>query len=404
MAAYYNEHDPKAAAWLRELIRDGLIADGEVDTRSIVDVRPADLRGFQQCHFFAGIGGWSYALRLAGWPDDRAVWTGSCPCQPFSAAGKGHGEADTRHLWPAWFKLIRECRPRVVFGEQVAAAARTGWIDAVFADMEGVDYACGAVVLGAHSVGAPHLRQRLWFVAKSNGEHGMAQSERAERRPWRTGRDGADSGRSRGELAGPSEIGLLADWFVAESNGRDTLNGGLQRGGKHGLRAQGGCTDGPAGVAERAKDGMADHDGEGRSERGPSHDDHGRDARGHDVDGRGAHGERMGDASGTGQARERDELPGAQSEHEWRAASEPGGSWTDLEWLPCRDGNARPTQRGLFPMVTRLPSGLVPSGDPSASYANDTAEARVMRLRGYGNAIVPQVAAEFIQAYLEVWS
>lgn len=142
--AYYNEFDPNAAAWLRELIKRGLIADGEVDTRSIVDVRADDLRGFTQCHWFAGIGGWSYALRLAGWPDDRPVWTGSCPCPPFSAAGKGSkcpscggksclshplvtagwvcldcGEewrGDDRHLLPEFLRLIGECRPATVFG------------------------------------------------------------------------------------------------------------------------------------------------------------------------------------------------------------------------------------------------------------------------------------------------
>jgi DNA (cytosine-5)-methyltransferase 1 len=86
--AYYNEIDPFAAAWLRELIKAGLIADGEVDERSIELVRPDDLRGFTQCHFFAGIGGWSYALRLAGWPDDRDVWTGSCPVSAVERGGQ----------------------------------------------------------------------------------------------------------------------------------------------------------------------------------------------------------------------------------------------------------------------------------------------------------------------------
>src|SRR5690349_24417254 len=128
MTAYYNENDPKTAAWLRELIKAGLIADGEVDTRSIVDVRPDDLRGFTQCHFFAGIGGWSYALRLAGWPDDRPVWTGSCPCQPFSSAGRRLGEQDARHLWPVWKTLIEECQPPVLFGEQASGQGGASWL------------------------------------------------------------------------------------------------------------------------------------------------------------------------------------------------------------------------------------------------------------------------------------
>lgn len=167
MAAYYNEFDKYAAQWLRNLIAAGHIAPGDVDERSISDVRPSELVGYTQCHFFAGIGGWSLALRLAGWPDDRPVWTGSCPCQPFSVAGAGHGVADERHLWPHWFHLVRALRPRTVFGEQVDAAIAHGWLDAVQDDLEGEGYAFGAVGVPAAGVGAPHIRQRLWFVADS---------------------------------------------------------------------------------------------------------------------------------------------------------------------------------------------------------------------------------------------
>jgi hypothetical protein len=67
-SAYYNEYDKYAAQWLRNLIEAGHIAHGIVDERSIEDVTPGDLQGFTQCHFFAGIGVWSYALRRAGWP------------------------------------------------------------------------------------------------------------------------------------------------------------------------------------------------------------------------------------------------------------------------------------------------------------------------------------------------
>jgi len=168
MVAYYNEIDPYAAEWLRSLIRSGHIADGIVDERSISDVRPDELQEFTQCHFFAGIGVWSYALRSAGWEDDRPVWTGSCPCQPFSNAGSRKGITDERHLWPHWFHLIEQCRPSTVFGEQVASKDGLGWIDLVQADMEGEDYAIGSFDLCSAGFGAPHIRQRLWFVADTD--------------------------------------------------------------------------------------------------------------------------------------------------------------------------------------------------------------------------------------------
>ena len=166
---YYNEIDPFAVEWLAALIEDGLIAEGDIDNRSITDVTPNDIKGYRQHHFFAGIGVWSYALRQAGWPDDRSAWTGSCPCQPFSAAGQGKGTADERHLWPAWFHLIRECRPRVVFGEQVEAAIRHGWLDLVQSDLEGEGYAVGKAVLSSRYAGFDDERPRLYFVADTGG-------------------------------------------------------------------------------------------------------------------------------------------------------------------------------------------------------------------------------------------
>lgn len=168
MTAYYNEIDPHAAQHLRNLIDAGHIAPGVVDTRSIEDVTPNDLKGFRQCHFFAGIGGWSLALRRAGWPDDRPAWTASCPCQPFSAAGKGLGFADERHLWPSTHWLIGQHRPVVVFGEQSGSAYASDWIDLVQADVEAMGYAFGAVAFPSASVGAPHQRDRAYWVADSD--------------------------------------------------------------------------------------------------------------------------------------------------------------------------------------------------------------------------------------------
>ena len=167
MTAYYNEIDPYAAQWLRNLIAAGHIAPGVVDERSIEDVSPLDLMDYTQCHFFAGVAVWSYALRQAGWPDDRPVWTGSAPCQPFSAAGKGVGTADKRHLWPHFHHLISQRRPVTVLGEQVEAAIKHGWLDLVQADLEGIGYTFGATGVPAAGVGAPHIRNRLYWVANA---------------------------------------------------------------------------------------------------------------------------------------------------------------------------------------------------------------------------------------------
>lgn len=195
--AYYNENDPFAADWLQALIDAGAIAPGIVDRRSIDDVKARDVRDFDQCHFFAGAGGWSLALRLAGWDDSRPIWTGSCPCQPWSKAGRRAGAGDERHKWPQWFRLIGECRPATIVGEQVAGAGL--WLDGVFADLESVGYACGAADLPAACVGAPQDRARLWFLADSA-------------RRWREGRAGLRESRTFSHRHQPA----YRSWWDAE--------------------------------------------------------------------------------------------------------------------------------------------------------------------------------------------
>ena len=169
MRVYYNENDANAVQWLLTLMTEGVIPDGDVDDRSITDVSADDLADYDQCHFFAGIGGWAYALQLAGWDYVSGVWTGSCPCQPWSIAnvweGGGKGTEDERDLWPRWFDLIEKRKPAIVFGEQVPNAIKKGWLDRAFSDLETQDYTCAAAVLRADAYKAEHQRKRLYFVA-----------------------------------------------------------------------------------------------------------------------------------------------------------------------------------------------------------------------------------------------
>ncbi|ALU60920.1 methyltransferase [Pseudomonas syringae pv. lapsa] len=229
MTTYYNEIDPYAAQWLRNLIKAGHIADGIVDERSIEDVKPSELREFTQCHFFAGIGVWSLALRRAGWPDDLPVWTGSCPCQPFSSAGTGAGFEDPRHLWPTFAWLIKQCKPPVIFGEQVASKAVEPWVDLVHADMEAMDYAFGAVPFPSAGVGAPHIRDRLFWVGDLHGA-----------RSQRHARDGSAAGgsRSSGSTTAAGVPVRLAD---SDSSRRSSRSEGLAAAG-HRHAAESSCS------------------------------------------------------------------------------------------------------------------------------------------------------------------
>jgi DNA (cytosine-5)-methyltransferase 1 len=339
MTAFYNEIDPYAAQWLRNLIDAGHIAPGVVDERSIEDIAPNELAGYTQCHFFAGIGGWSLALRLAGWPDSRPVWTGSCPCQPFSAAGKGNGFADERHLWPAWQHIIAQRHPPVVFGEQVASKAVEPWIDLVHADVEGMGYAFGCAPYPAAGVGAPHIRDRNYWVAD------------ADSGAWHKGRAIV-----RGRLDGSNAItwaGLGSSSLprgVANSNGRNAGTEREQCGGEHGQQPQNG---GAMRMADTGSTGLPQRVGVARVPCvAPKADE--REA----TFGGSVHATSHGSAGPT------------------------DGLWRNADWLLCRDGKWRPVEPSTFPLAHGV------SG-------------RVGRLRAYGNAIVPQQAAEFVQAYCE---
>lgn len=305
MTAYYNEIDPYAAQWLRNLIEAGHIAPGDVDERSIEDVCPSDLTGYTQCHFFAGVGVWSLALRRAGWPDDLPVWTGSCPCQPFSAAGKGAGFADERHLWPSFHWLIQECRPAIVAGEQVASKDADAWVDLVQADLEALGYAFGAVPFPSAGVGAPHIRDRLYWVADAAG------SRRLGRWAGKTG-NGDNAPRLKPERL--CAIGCLAD--PARSGRREE------------------CADAGRVSSRNRAEGIAaglEHE----CLLGGVADTHGRDAS--------AEREQC-----SGQQRQQPEDSGLLQDG---SAGQVNGLWRDADWLFCRDGKWRPVEPGTFPLA-----------------------------------------------------
>lgn len=186
-AVWYNEIEPSAVAWLRSLMRHDLIPFGYIDTRPIQEIKPADLEGFTQCHFFAGIGTWAYAARKAGWPNDRPIWTASCPCQPFSNTGKREGFDDPRDLWPHLFSLVRVCRPADVMGEQVSGSLGYDWLDRVYDDLAAEGYAPRSRDIPACAVNSPQQRNRIYWIAGRAGDVANRESDgRREGRPERS--------------------------------------------------------------------------------------------------------------------------------------------------------------------------------------------------------------------------
>ncbi|PRE60562.1 methyltransferase [Burkholderia multivorans] len=384
MPAYYNEHDSYAAQWLRNLIAAGHIAPGDVDERSIEDVRPDDLRAYDQCHFFAGIGVWSYALRRAGWPDDRPVWTGSCPCQPFSAAGKGAGFDDERHLWPAWYWLIGECRPPIIFGEQVASKDIDPWIDLVQANLEAVDYAVGCVPFPSAGVGAPHIRDRAYFVAHANSMRGRRHARAVRRAQVEVDRQGFEDGREPDGPRTGRATRIVADTDRWQRDGIAVVRG-IECDGQDSGRPQGGRELESCGVVRELAD-SADIGLDGRRTSGAGD---GRDAARIEP-------QRFRDACGLAYANggdastegiQRSGKHGQQPEDGRIERIEPTGPtnsfWRAADWLLCRDGKWRPVEPGTFPLADGAPS-------------------RVGRLRAYGNAINAEAATQFILAARDI--
>lgn len=410
--AYYNENDPEKVAALRALMADGWIAPGEIDGRDLRDVTAAELSRFTQCHFFAGIGLWSVAARQAGIPDDFPFWSGSCPCQPFSAAGAGEGVADDRHLWPHWFWLIAQQRPSCLVGEQVATQDGLAWLDLVCADMEGSGYAGGSLDLCSAGFGAPNIRQRLYMCWLDNI---IGDGREAGRQAYHGQDDGivSDADGSAGRMADPEYHGRGAD-----QSGRGPQDGIASGRGSEGRDPDGmadvapgrrGIERGPMGTGEiRHPDGGRDEssrmdDGQRAGLEGQRRD--GDDASGRQPGSTGpaapagdlgglagpdGNGQQSGGLS-AGPGRSGEDPPvesrdgeggGDRGEFRDQVRNPTNGFWTDTDWLLCRDPDGpklRPVKSGTFCLA---------AGHPG----------RPAELRAFGDAINLQVATEFLKA------
>jgi DNA (cytosine-5)-methyltransferase 1 len=143
----YVEKEPYAVEILKARIRDGFLDDAPIwDDCNTFDGRP-----------------WSGAVDIV---------TAGFPCQPFSTAGLGLAENDPRNGWPAVARILGEIRPRYAFLENVAGLLSRPYIRRIFGDLAELGYDAEWISLSAAEVGAPHIRNRLWILAHSQGGTG----------------------------------------------------------------------------------------------------------------------------------------------------------------------------------------------------------------------------------------
>jgi len=380
----YNDSDPFAAEWLRSLVANNCIPEGVVDGRPFQKLDVAELVRYRQCHFFCGIAGWPEALRLAGLQHVSGIWTQSLPCQPLSSAGQQQGEKDERHLWPEFYTLVSECRPAVLFGEQSGSKDGREWIDGVSLDLEELGYIVGSSDLCAAGIGAPHIRQRIYWgaIRLADSEHDAGRAEHVgESREWnKTTADSAECSGAR----------RMADTEDGNRCGRISgAEAGTRQDGERRVGSSGSGPDGGLGNAQ-------------------SHDERWSEQR-QQIDSKGIETGRSGSGMDNTvcqglerHARNVDDRnkPGWIDAGEDGSAA-PSDSWRDWYLVKCRDGKARRIGTNVRPLAYGVPRDLGQHKPELRSLLRPAGRNRVGRLKGYGNAIVPQLAAMFVKSFFE---
>ena len=159
----------------------GLEATGEFETVAFCDYEPfcqkVLRKHWEEVPIYGDIKELTYEKLRADGIDKIDIITGGYPCQPFSVAGNKKGEQDPRHLWPEYFRLVKECRPTWVIGENVGGHIKLG-LDTVLKDLESEGYSTRTFSISAASIGANHKRERVWIVAYSECNANLREKSR----------------------------------------------------------------------------------------------------------------------------------------------------------------------------------------------------------------------------------
>lgn len=379
---FYNELDPGACNWIQNLMNAKLIPKGYLDRRSIKEVDVTErttVQKYTQAHFFAGIAGWPLALQLAGWPEEEKIWSASAPCPPFSSAGKkkacpecsggvlipcpvrsGHFVccicqhawfADERHLWPDFRRLVALHRPSAIIGEQVASKDGLVWFAGIRAGLEALGYAVGGTSMCAPATGAPHIRQRIFWVAVAQPV-GQGEGRSSQQEETRRGGDGPANNSTNSSMAHRDRFRLCGR---KEPNEKEPAESQVSRRTDAGRRAGGMGNSFMPGLSFQSR-----------------------------------HGQIAG---------------GSQPN---RPASTPS-AWSDFYVVECENSKRRRIGTGVGPLDYGIPAKmehLLPrlqklSEDPGRTI-KIARKNRIAQIKGYGNSIVPQLGALFVRACMDI--